>query len=114
MDGVLIMRSKILANSVGVLKNPVEQQRQGTNAQNIQQSVIHTLILPIGLSIASPSMGAYYFIFAMLAYFTIFSDKNYYVKAILKTVIAFSVVGVAWFGLIGFVGKVASLLGVGA
>jgi len=108
------MRSKIIANSVGVLKNPVKQQRHSADAQNIQQSVFHTLILPIGFSIASPALGAYYFIFAMVAYFTIFSDKNYYVKAILKTVIAFSVVGVAWFGLIGFVGKVASLLGVGA
>jgi hypothetical protein len=114
MDGVLIMKSKIFTNSVGIFPNTDKANDNSYTHDNIQQSVFHTILIPLGLSLGSTQAGLLYFAIAMIAYFTIFSDKNYYVKAILKTVIAFSVVGIAWFALIGFVGMIASIMGVSA
>lgn len=114
MDGVLIMNSKILTNSVGVFPNTDKANDNSSTHQNIQQSVFHTVLIPLGLSLGSTQAGLLYFAIAMVAYFTIFSDKNYYVKAILKTASAFVVVGALWFSFIAFVGIVASVLGASA
>lgn len=108
------MNSKTLTQSVSILPHAYKEHDHSTAKGNIIPSLFHVAIAPLALSLGSHQAGLLYFALAMVAYFTIYSDKNYYVKAILKTVAAFVVAGIVWFGLIGFIGVLASLVGVSA
>lgn len=102
--------SEKLSHAIGITKYTNSDQYHTHAQSDVVKSVFHTLILPLGLSIGSPIAGMIYFIFAVVAYSTIFRAKSRYVFFILKNVSIAAVVVTAWILLIGFVGSLGAAL----
>lgn len=102
--------SEKLFNAVGIAKHTDGKQHDTSTDGNVIKSVIHILILPLGLSLASPVAGILYAIFAVVAYSTIFRAKSGYVFFILKNVSIAAAIATVWIALIGFVGSLGAAL----
>lgn len=102
--------SHVIADTIGVSPNTDKQQYHSRSQSNIVPAVFHTLILPLGLSLGSPTAGLVYFILTIVAYSTKFRTKSYYVFQIVKFVGALFAVASAWVGLLYTLGRIGHAL----
>lgn len=100
---------KELFNTLGVRQNSDKAHYDYSTQSRVIPSVFHTLILPLGLSIASPVAGVIYFLFAVGAYFTIFREKNHYVVAILQFAGALIAIALFWLAIIVSAGMIGAI-----
>lgn len=100
---------KVFLNTLGIHQNPDKADNNSNAQSRIVPSVFHTLILPLGLSIASPVAGVIYLIFAVGVYSTVFRAKSCYVFGILKTVGIAILALIGWILLMGFVGAIGAV-----
>ncbi|HZF69836.1 hypothetical protein [Sulfuricurvum sp.] len=101
---------KQTSGAIRVSHHPDVKQHH-TNAQNnVVESVFHTVLIPLALSLGSVPAGIIYFIFTIVAYSTIFRAKSYYVFQIVKFVVVLIALSSAWFLFLYATGKIGSVL----
>jgi len=101
--------SKVFTNTVGIANHADNEHYNSQTQSDVVKSVFHTVLIPLGLSIASPVAGVIYFLFAVGAYFTIFREKNHYVVAILQFAGALIAIALFWLAIIVSAGMIGAI-----
>ncbi len=100
----------VVPNAIGVSPNTDKQQYHSRSQSDIIPAIFHTILIPLGLSLGSPTAGLVYFILTIVAYSTKFRAKSYYVFQIVKIVGAFFAVASEWVGLLYALGRIGHAL----
>lgn len=96
--------------AIGVSEHSDIKQHHSQSQSNVVESVFHTALIPLVLSLGSVPAGIIYFILTIVAYSTIFRDKSYYVFQIMKFVGALLAVASAWFSTLYAFGYIGAML----
>lgn len=95
------------ANTLGVSHHPVEKRYHAYTRNDIIQSVLHSIILPLIIGVfASKIGGVLYLVLAAMAYSTVFRARSAYFWAIVKVIGAVMAVLLAYVGAILLIGAI--------
>lgn len=95
------------ANTLGVSHHPVEKRYHAYTRNDIIQSVLHSIILPLIIGVfASKIGGVLYLVLAAMVYSTVFRDRSAYFWAIMKVIGAVMAVLLAYVGMILLIGVI--------